>query len=68
MYEGVPYMKHGDLYSFLLYSRLVDNPLSLPSQMLVKFMTDVARGMEYLSDKRFIHRDLAARNCIFWPF
>nr|XP_046173120.1 tyrosine-protein kinase receptor UFO-like isoform X1 [Oncorhynchus gorbuscha] len=60
----LPCMKHGDLHSFLLYSRLGDSPLSLPSQMLVKFMTDVARGMEYLSDKRFIHRDLAARNCM----
>ncbi|KAL0994027.1 hypothetical protein UPYG_G00116900 [Umbra pygmaea] len=60
----LPYMKHGDLHSFLLYSRLGDTPLSLPAKMLVKFMTDIARGMEYLSDKRFIHRDLAARNCM----
>ncbi|XP_046876663.1 tyrosine-protein kinase receptor UFO-like [Hypomesus transpacificus] len=60
----LPFMKHGDLHSFLLYSRLGDSPLPLSCQMLVKFMTDIARGMEYLSNKRFIHRDLAARNCM----
>ncbi|KAM6932607.1 tyrosine-protein kinase receptor UFO [Lycodopsis pacificus] len=60
----LPYMKHGDLHSYLLYSRLGDYPVYLPSQMLVKFMADIARGMEYLGRKNFIHRDLAARNCM----
>ncbi|XP_072346375.1 tyrosine-protein kinase receptor UFO [Scyliorhinus torazame] len=60
----LPFMKHGDLHSFLLYSRLGENPLYLPMQTLVKFMADIARGMEYLSNKNFIHRDLAARNCM----
>ncbi|XP_067412760.1 tyrosine-protein kinase receptor UFO [Emydura macquarii macquarii] len=60
----LPFMKHGDLHSFLLYSRLGESPLYLPTQTLVRFMADVASGMDYLSSKNFIHRDLAARNCM----
>uniref|UniRef100_A0AAV2JCP9 Tyrosine-protein kinase receptor TYRO3 n=1 Tax=Knipowitschia caucasica TaxID=637954 RepID=A0AAV2JCP9_KNICA len=60
----LPFMKHGDLHTFLLLSRLGENPFNLELQTLVCFMLDVARGMEYLSNKNIIHRDLAARNCM----
>ncbi|XP_062973754.1 tyrosine-protein kinase receptor TYRO3 isoform X1 [Elgaria multicarinata webbii] len=60
----LPFMKHGDLHSFLVMSRIGENPFDLTLQTLVKFMIDIASGMEYLSSKNFIHRDLAARNCM----
>ncbi|XP_052007734.1 tyrosine-protein kinase Mer-like [Xyrauchen texanus] len=60
----LPFMKYGDLHSFLLRSRLGDSPAYLPTQVLLKFMIDIACGMEYLSNRNFLHRDLAARNCM----
>ncbi|XP_061083683.1 tyrosine-protein kinase Mer [Conger conger] len=60
----LPFMKYGDLHSFLLRSRLGESPMYLPTQTLLKFMIDIALGMEYLSSRNFLHRDLAARNCM----
>uniref|UniRef100_A0A452IZF3 Tyrosine-protein kinase receptor TYRO3 n=1 Tax=Gopherus agassizii TaxID=38772 RepID=A0A452IZF3_9SAUR len=60
----LPFMKHGDLHAFLLMSRIGENPFNLSLQTLLKFMIDIASGMEYLSSKNFIHRDLATRNCM----
>ncbi|XP_041430856.1 tyrosine-protein kinase receptor TYRO3-like isoform X2 [Xenopus laevis] len=60
----LPFMKHGDLHTFLLMSRIGEEPITLPIQTLVRFMIDICSGMEYLSSKHFIHRDLATRNCM----
>uniref|UniRef100_A0A8C4Q093 receptor protein-tyrosine kinase n=1 Tax=Eptatretus burgeri TaxID=7764 RepID=A0A8C4Q093_EPTBU len=60
----MPFMKHGDLHSFLLQSRLENMPMYIPLQSLLRFVLDIARGMEYLSGRNFVHRDLAARNCM----
>ncbi|KAF6104765.1 MER proto-oncogene, tyrosine kinase [Phyllostomus discolor] len=60
----LPFMKYGDLHTYLLYSRLEAGSKHIPMQTLVKFMVDIAQGMEYLSNRNFLHRDLAARNCM----
>ncbi|XP_078398779.1 tyrosine-protein kinase Mer [Cetorhinus maximus] len=60
----LPFMKYGDLHSFLLCSRHEENAEYFPQQTLLKFMIDIANGMEYLSNRNFLHRDLAARNCM----
>lgn len=60
----LPFMKHGDLHTFLLMSRIGEEPITLPIQTLIRFMIDICSGMEYLSSKNFIHRDLATRNCM----
>ncbi|XP_028421353.1 tyrosine-protein kinase receptor TYRO3 isoform X2 [Perca flavescens] len=60
----LPFMKHGDLHTFLLLSRLGEQPFDLSLQTLLQFMLDISRGMEYLSCRSIIHRDLAARNCM----
>ncbi|XP_034413433.1 tyrosine-protein kinase receptor TYRO3 isoform X2 [Cyclopterus lumpus] len=60
----LPYMKHGDLRHFLIATRYGDIPMSVPHQSLLRFMIDIAEGMDYLSTQGFLHRDLAARNCM----
>ncbi|XP_072542976.1 ephrin type-A receptor 4-A isoform X2 [Salminus brasiliensis] len=60
----LPYLKHGDLRRFLIATRYGDIPMFVPHQSLLRFMVDIATGMEYLSSKGFLHRDLAARNCM----
>ncbi|XP_053377597.1 hepatocyte growth factor receptor-like isoform X2 [Mercenaria mercenaria] len=55
----LPFMRKGDVLSYI---RDVNNQPTVKE--LVVFGVDIANGMHYLSQLKFIHRDLAARNCM----
>ncbi|GAB1600284.1 insulin-like peptide receptor isoform X2 [Argonauta hians] len=61
-------MANGDLKQFLRKHRPdeedYDGRKPLTLQQTMRMAAEVADGMAYLADKKYVHRDLAARNCM----
>ncbi|CAF2822774.1 unnamed protein product, partial [Rotaria sp. Silwood2] len=58
---------NGDLKNYLYRHRQSEvnpNGPTLSESAMIQLALDVADGMYYLSDQKFVHRDLAARNCL----
>lgn len=71
VYTVMEFMLYGDLKTFLLARRhLVNNKKvhdesdEISSKKLTTMALDVARGLSYLAEMKYIHRDIACRNCL----
>ncbi|KAL4641328.1 inactive tyrosine-protein kinase 7-like [Arapaima gigas] len=66
-YMILEYVDLGDLKQFLRISKNKEEKTksqSLSTKQKVSICTQVAQGMEHLSNHRFVHKDLATRNCL----
>lgn len=70
IYTIMEFMLYGDLKTFLLARRHLVNDKTIEesdeisSKKLTSMALDVARGLSYLAQLKYVHRDVASRNCL----
>ncbi|XP_031356046.1 receptor-type guanylate cyclase gcy-22-like [Photinus pyralis] len=70
VYTIMEFMLYGDLKTFLLarrhlvYDKLAEESEEVSSKKLTSMALDVARGLSYLAELKYVHRDVASRNCL----
>ncbi|XP_061400321.1 atrial natriuretic peptide receptor 1-like [Musca vetustissima] len=69
IYTIMEFMLYGDLKTYLLARRhLVNEQISddsdISSKRLTRYALDVAKGLAYLAQQKYVHRDIACRNCL----
>lgn len=70
VYTVMEFMLYGDLKTYLLARRHLvkesnrNQSEEVSDMCLTAMALDVARGLSYLADLKYVHRDLACRNCL----
>lgn len=70
VYTIMEFMLYGDLKTYLLARRHMvpeknrEDSSEVSNKRLTSMALDVARGLSYLAEMKYVHRDLACRNCL----
>ncbi|XP_040568562.1 uncharacterized protein [Lepeophtheirus salmonis] len=70
VYTVMEFMLYGDLKTYLLARRHLVNEINreeldeVSNRRLTSMALDVAKGLAYLADLKYVHRDIACRNCL----
>ncbi|XP_050730099.1 uncharacterized protein LOC127005358 isoform X3 [Eriocheir sinensis] len=70
IYTVMEFMLYGDLKTYLLARRNLVNEKSrsdddeVSNKRLTSMALDIARGLAYLAQMKYVHRDVACRNCL----